>query len=97
MSSLEEALRQSFPDSTDCILLHVGRHPNTVGRSWHLNYGAIESHLILHPQVADSAVDLTQDIVYIALNGDYYSVDDLVQLDSEFRLIIDRCLNVAIG
>ena len=97
MSIVDEVIREKYPDSTACILLHVDRHPDTLGKPWHLNYGVIEDRLLHHPQVVDSAVDLAEDIVYIALVGDCYDVDELIQLDGEFRTIINRCVSLAIN
>jgi hypothetical protein len=74
----------------ELINLVIERQPGDEGANWQDNYRFIENFLNRDEEVANCAVDYDGQRVYVALNGDYYSIDDLEKVDARLREMIGR-------
>jgi hypothetical protein len=73
--------------------LIIERQATATGEDWAFHHRLIEALLNRHEEVANCAVDIDGQAVYVTLSGDEFDADDIERIDAHLREAIGRVTN----
>lgn len=80
----------AIKDIGNHIIVHIDRRPEDNLEDWLAHYRLIENVVCRDSEVDQSAMDPSGQLLYIALKGELYDVDELKTIDARVRQLIAR-------
>ena len=74
----------------ETINLNIDRHPEDEGRHWHECYRLIENYVCHDREVVQAAMDPGEELLYVALRGETYDLEELEAIDVRLRKLIGK-------